>query len=152
MKHCSRISAFARIVLLPFAICSFCSGALAQNVPPYRDPKLPIEQRIADLFSRMTLDEKLAKMEGAWENRSFMSQQEAFFVDQKGAFLPEKAAVVLKLGLGEISRPSEQRGPRAMAEFTNTVTVMPCATPPPTMVTTPTCVPAINCAGFTRSF
>jgi beta-glucosidase len=121
MKHCSRISAFARIVLLPFAICSFCSGALAQNLPPYRDPKLPIEQRISDLLSRMTLEEKLAQMEGAWENRQFLNQQQAFFVDQNGAFLPENAAVVLKLGLGEISRPSEQRGPRAMAEFTNTV-------------------------------
>ena len=33
----------------------------------------------------------------------------------------EKAAVVLKNGLGEISRPCEGRGPRAMAEFSNAV-------------------------------
>ncbi|GAC1703268.1 MAG: glycoside hydrolase family 3 N-terminal domain-containing protein [Candidatus Acidiferrum sp.] len=74
-----------------------------------------------DLLGRMTIEEKLAQMEGAWENRQFLAQQQAFFVDQKGAFLPENAAIVLKYGLGEISRPSEKRGARAMAEFTNTV-------------------------------
>lgn len=121
MLHCSRISALARILRFSLVICAFCSGALAQNVPPYRDPKLPIEQRVADLLSRMTLEEKLAQMEGAWENRQFLNQQQAFFVDQKGAFLPKNAAVSLKYGLGEISRPSEQRGPRAMADFTNTI-------------------------------
>src|SRR5260370_20306334 len=121
MLHGARISAFVRMVLLPLTICASGSLAHAQQVPPYRDAKLPVEQRVADLLSRMTLEEKLAQMEGAWENRQFLSQQESFFVDQKGAFLPEKAAVVLKNGLGEISRPSEQRGPRAMAEFTNTV-------------------------------
>ena len=121
MLHVTRISASVRMVLLPLAICVSCSLARAQQAPPYRDPKLPVEQRVADLLSRMTLEEKLAQMEGAWENRQFLNQQQSFFVDQKGAFLPENAAVVLKNGLGEISRPSEGRGPRAMAEFTNTV-------------------------------
>src|SRR5260370_39773766 len=121
MLHGARISAFVRMVLLPLTICASGSLAHAQQVPPYRDAKLPVEQRVADLLSRMTLEEKLAQMEGAWENRAFFSQQQLFFVDQKGAFVPENAAVVLKNGLGEISRPSEGRSPRAMAEFTNTV-------------------------------
>ena len=121
MLYGARISAFVRMVLLPLAIGASSSLAYAQQVPPYRDAKLPIEQRVADLLSRMTLEEKLAQMEGAWENRQFFGQQQSFFVDDKGAFLPEKAPIVLKYGLGEISRPSEQRGPRAMVEFTNTV-------------------------------
>ncbi len=121
MLHGTRISAFVRMVFLPLTISASCSLTLAQQAPPYRDPKLPVEQRVADLLSRMTLEEKLAQMEGAWENRQFFNQQQSFFVDQKGVFLPENAAVVLKNGLGEISRPSEGRGPRAMAEFTNTV-------------------------------
>ncbi len=37
------------------------------------------------------------------------------------SFLPERAATLMKNGLGEISRPSENRDPRAMAEYTNTV-------------------------------
>jgi hypothetical protein len=77
-------------MFLPFAICAFCSLTLAQQAPPYRDPKLSVEQRVADLVSRMTLEEKLAQMEGAWENRQFFGQQQSFFVDEKGAFLPEK--------------------------------------------------------------
>ncbi len=121
MLHGTRIWAFVRMVFLPLTISASCSLTLAQQAPPYRDPKLPVEQRVADLLSRMTLEEKLAQMEGAWENRQFLNQQQSFFVDQKGVFLPENAAIVLKNGLGEISRPSEQRGPRAMAEFTNTV-------------------------------
>ena len=93
----------------------------AQELLPYRDPRLPIEQRVSDLLSRMTLEEKVAQLEGAWENRQFHPDPETLFVDEKGAFLPARAAVLLKDGLGEMSRPSEQRGPREMAEFTNTL-------------------------------
>ena len=76
---------------------------------------------IADLLSRMTVEEKVAQMTGAWENRGFFSDPQALFVDEKGNFLPERAAVLLKYGIGEISRPSEGRDPRAMVEYTNTV-------------------------------
>src|ERR1700691_5319445 len=92
-----------------------------QATPPYRDPKIPVEQRVADLLSRMTLEEKIAQLEGAWENKQFFPDPQTMFVDQKGAFLPERAAVLIKNGLGEISRPSEHRDPRTMVDFTNTV-------------------------------
>src|ERR1700733_2961314 len=90
-----------------------------QSTPPYRDASLPVEQRILDLLSRMTLDEKVAQLEGAWENKQFFSDPQAMFVDERGAFLPERAAALIKNGLGEMSRPSEHRDPRAMVEFTN---------------------------------
>ncbi len=96
-------------------------AAMAQNALPYRDAKLPVDQRVADLLSRMTLEEKIAQLEGAWENKQFFSDPQALFVDEKGQFLPDHAAVLMKNGLGEISRPSENRDPRAMAEYTNTV-------------------------------
>jgi beta-glucosidase len=95
--------------------------ASAQIPLPYRDSKLPVEQRVADLLSRMTLEEKVAQMEGAWENRDFFSDPQKLFVDEKGNFLPERAGVLLKNGLGEISRPNTNRDPRQMAEYTNTV-------------------------------
>jgi beta-glucosidase len=104
------------------AICFVLSPiANAQATLPYRDPKLPVEQRVADLLSRMTLEEKVAQMEGAWENRQFFSDPKALFVDEKGNFVSERAAVLLRNGVGEISRPSENQGPRQMAEYTNTV-------------------------------
>src|SRR5215831_14248599 len=95
-------------------------AAQAQDLP-YRNPNLPIEQRVSDLLARMSLEEKVAQLEGAWQNKQFFSDPKDLFVSEKGAFLPERAAVLLKDGLGEMSRPSESRGPRAMAEFTNTV-------------------------------
>ena len=93
----------------------------AQSGFPYRDPKLPVEQRVADLLGRMTLEEKVEQMEGAWENRQFFSDPKTLFDDEKGNFLPEHAAVLLKNGIGEITRPSLNRGPRQMAEYTNAV-------------------------------
>jgi beta-glucosidase len=96
-------------------------AAMAQNTLPYRDPKLPVDQRVTDLLSRMTLEEKIAQLEGAWENKQFFHDPQELFVDEKGKFLPDRAAALMKNGLGEISRPSENRDSRAMAEYTNTV-------------------------------
>ena len=122
MKCSPRTSPIRLDVFCLFAIFLFVSAAAsAQDALPYRDPKLPVEQRVADLLSRMTLEEKVAQMEGAWENRQFFSDSKTLFVDQDGNFIPENAAVLLKNGLGEISRPSEKRGPRQMAIYTNTV-------------------------------
>lgn len=112
---------FPQAIVLVVATCLGSCGVLAQNAWPYRDAKLPVEQRVADLLARMTLDEKVAQLEGAWENKQFFSDPQAMFVDEKGAFLPERAAALIKNGLGEMSRPSEHRDPRAMVEFTNTV-------------------------------
>ena len=105
---------------LVFALI-FCLGAAAQDLPPYRNPDLPVEQRLADLLSRMTLEEKVAQLQGTWQNPNSRQDPSSMFVGEKGVFLPERAAVALKLGLGEMSRPSENRSPREMAEFTNTL-------------------------------
>jgi len=115
-----------RLAIAASAAVAVCSpiflASQTQDVLPYRNPKLPIEQRLANLLSRMTLEEKVAQLEGVWENRQFMRTPESRFVDDKGAFVPERAAVLLKDGIGEMSRPGEvAAGPREMAEFTNTM-------------------------------
>jgi beta-glucosidase len=97
-----------------------CSGAVAQSVPPYRNSKLPVEQRVADLMSRMTLEEKIAQLEGTWQTGLPVGSS-ARFEDSNGNFDPALAAVALKNGLGEMTRPSANRGPRQEAEFTNAV-------------------------------
>ena len=120
----SRKSRFSLRVAGILAVCggALAAAAVAQEPPPYRNPLLPVEQRVADLLSRMTLEEKVAQLQGAWENRQFFKNpQEELFVDEKGAFVPARAAVLIKDGLGEMSRPSENRGPREMAVFTNTM-------------------------------
>ena len=69
----------------------------------------------------MTLEEKVMQLQGTWQNPPFIKDERAHFVDSKGNFLADKAGFLLKNGLGEMTRPSENRGPREMADFTNTV-------------------------------
>jgi hypothetical protein len=68
----------AKIVLC----CCLLTLAQAQ-APPYRKSQLPVEQRVADLLSRMILEEKVAQLEGAWENPQFHSDPKTVFVHQE---------------------------------------------------------------------
>jgi len=111
-----------KLVLVPIVlVILFGATLLAQERLPYQDPKLPVEQRVTDLLKRMTLEEKIAQLEGSWQNRDNVKDPTALFVDEKGNFLPAQTSLLLKNGLGEMSRPSEKRGPREMADFTNTL-------------------------------
>jgi beta-glucosidase len=95
---------------------------------PYKDPRLPVDQRVADLLRRMTLEEKIAQTESIWVRDQFKS-----LADEKGNFSPDqKMQELLKLGLGQMSGVSQAasdseratppyfgKGPRATAVFTN---------------------------------
>ena len=94
-------------------ICGLPTGTFSQETPPYKNAKLPIEQRIADLLSRMTLEEKAAQLIGGMERSLFANDPKSSIVDQKGKFLPERASALIKNGLGQISQPG---GMRALAE------------------------------------
>ncbi|MGB9609435.1 MAG: glycoside hydrolase family 3 N-terminal domain-containing protein [Bryobacteraceae bacterium] len=96
------------LLLITTAVCAQPPAA------PYRNPQLSIEQRVEDLLSRMTLEEKVAQTQALW-------QKKALIMDEKGQFAPAKAAAVLRHGMGQITRPSEKKGPREMAEFTNAI-------------------------------
>jgi beta-glucosidase len=121
MRSHPRVDMFARPSLFAVLVCTAVSwSAAGQGALPYRDPKLPVEQRVADLLSRMTFDEKIAQLVGTWQTGLPETSDERF-VDGSGNFLPDRAVVALKNGIGEITRPSNHRGPREEAEFTNTV-------------------------------
>jgi beta-glucosidase len=112
----------------PFALSLAVSLALstalrAQEAPAYKDPRQPLEVRVADLLGRMTLEEKVAQLQGLWIKKTTIQ-------DEQGGFAPEKAKTVMPHGLGQISRPSESsppsaagrpqaREPRAHAEYVN---------------------------------
>ena len=51
---------FALILALLCAICRTSSAQQASE--PYKDPKLPVEQRVNDLISRMTVEEKASQL------------------------------------------------------------------------------------------
>ena len=59
----SRKSCKSCLRLLPiFALLVVISTAQTQSIPPYKNPNLPIETRVNDLVSRMTLEEKVSQM------------------------------------------------------------------------------------------
>jgi len=89
-------------------------------VPDYKNLHLPIEQRLADLLSRMTLEEKVAQLLCLWNERPQVKPQTDFSTD-RGDFLPEKARQVMKYGIGQIARQRERKGPREGALFANAV-------------------------------
>jgi len=82
----------------------------------YRNPRLPLHGRVADLLRRMTLNEKVAQMICIW------GQKKAFLFGDDGNLNPEKIALHLEHGVGQIARLSDTEGgqsPRAMAELAN---------------------------------
>ena len=91
-----------------------------EQIPDYKNPRLSVEQRVADLLSRMTLEEKIAQLTCLWSNRPQKNAQTDFATD-RGDFSPEKAAQVMKYGIGQIARQREQKGPRDGAIFANAV-------------------------------
>ncbi len=119
MRFSGAHTGISKMLLFSLLFCLFVISAHPQEQFPYRNSRLPLEQRVADLLARMTLEEKVAQLTSTMEMMAAGS--DASLVDPKGSFMPERAAVRLKNGIGQISRPSGMRGPRAMAEFTNSI-------------------------------
>jgi beta-glucosidase len=88
--------------------------------PAYKNPRLPVDQRVADLLSRMTVEEKVAQLVCLWTQKPQMGPQTDFSTD-RGDFSPDRARVVMKNGIGQISRQRERKDPRESAIFANAV-------------------------------
>jgi beta-glucosidase len=61
---------------------------------PYRDPELPVNERVKDLLARMTLEEKVAQLGSAW----------VFELARDDVVDDDRFAVVCRHGLGQITR------------------------------------------------
>ncbi|HTG86639.1 MAG TPA: glycoside hydrolase family 3 N-terminal domain-containing protein [Pyrinomonadaceae bacterium] len=91
-----------------------------ERLPEYKNPRLSVDVRVADLLSRMTLEEKVAQLTCLWGNRPQANPQTDFATD-RGEFSPTKAAQVMKHGIGQIARQRERKDPREGAKFANAV-------------------------------
>jgi beta-glucosidase len=80
-----------------------------QSTPPYKNPSLPIDERVKDLLGRMTLEEKVAQMESTWQNYGYPQPASAYFVTRDGKLDAAKAKVILKNGLGEFRPPTSRQ-------------------------------------------
>jgi beta-glucosidase len=76
--------------------------------PPYKDPRLPIEQRVADLLKRMTVEEKVDQISGG-------RPLETGVVDPTGRYTSENLGDTL----GQMYNPYARRGARDWAVFHN---------------------------------
>jgi beta-glucosidase len=81
--------------------------------PRYRDPSAGIEERVEDLLSAMTLDEKLAQLACLWSPA---------FVHE-GVFDPDHAAAQMPHGIGQVTRIGAATGllPPESAAFMNAI-------------------------------
>src|SRR3954471_2967224 len=79
------------------------TNAQPQPQPLYKDARQPVERRVEDLLSRMTLDEKVAQLLTIWE-------QKAKVQTAAGQFDPAKASAAFPNGIGGFARPSDYRG------------------------------------------
>jgi beta-glucosidase len=90
-------------------------------VSPYQNPALPIEQRVADLLARMTVEEKIVQLQRIiWEELDFLGE-DVNFLDAEGWLAVAKAIEQFKNGVCGFGRISLKRTPRQSAELTNAI-------------------------------
>ena len=58
----NRVVILCGLLLLTGAAVKLPVGNSQTSAPPYKNPSLPIERRVDDLISRMTLEEKISQM------------------------------------------------------------------------------------------
>jgi len=111
---------FSAMLLVFLAALNFQNGSRAQTAPAYKNPNLPIDERVRDLLGRMTLEEKTAQMMCVWmqkpnDNSRVPKEQMPF----GGKFSPEAAKQVMPHGIGQFARQRELLSPRESAEYAN---------------------------------
>ncbi|WP_088184366.1 glycoside hydrolase family 3 N-terminal domain-containing protein [Sphingobium sp. Z007] len=94
----------ARRQALGLLAATAATPALAKprSGPLYKDASAPIDLRVRDLLSRMTLEEKVSQIIALWATK-------ADIMDGL-TFSPAKASAAYPAGFGQITRPSDKRG------------------------------------------
>jgi len=77
------------------------AGGAATDKPLYKNPHAAVDARVADLLSRMTLQEKIAQISCIWQRKSDIE-------DARGNFDPAKASHAFPYGIGQIARPTDR--------------------------------------------
>jgi beta-glucosidase len=89
-------------VLANSAASAAAAPAAAQK-PVYKDATAPVDARVEDLLTRMTLEEKVQQMVTVWADKKD-------FFDDSWQFQPEEFAKKYPNSIGQIARPSDRAG------------------------------------------
>ncbi len=108
MTRSFRPRAIAGMAALTSALALSTAMAAPADTPLYKDATQPVQKRVEDLLSRMTLAEKVAQMQAIWEDKGAIETPDS-------AFSETKAEQLYPDGIGEFSRPSDRRGVAAPA-------------------------------------
>jgi beta-glucosidase len=112
MKHSARADArksawrTACVVASLVLVSAGATPGAAQSrhdKPLYRNASAPVEQRVEDLLSRMTLAEKIAQITAIWTTKGDL-------LNAAGDFDPAKARKLRPAGIGHFARPNDLRG------------------------------------------
>lgn len=114
-----RILACLVLVAVLLSLGAQQSSHSQNNSTDYKNSKLPVDARVADLLKRMTVEEKVAQLTCLWGQRPEMGPTD--FAKNRGDLSPEKAMQVMKHGIGQIARQRERKGPKEGAAFANSV-------------------------------
>ena len=108
------------VLIIGFAFKTSLIGH-AQRGLPYKNPNLPIDARVKDLLSRMSVEEKVAQMMCLWSDRpndkSSVTKEQPY----GGDFSPVLAKERMPYGIGQFARQREEHDPRGSAEYANAV-------------------------------
>ncbi len=81
----------------------------------YRDPSLPVADRVADLLARMTLGEKVAQLESVnWDHTRLDDPK-------THEFSQALAHRSISQGIGEVTRPGDRHDARGAIDFANAI-------------------------------
>lgn len=101
--------------LVMIGLIALCSSFFNDSLSTkgYMNTSLPVEERVKDLISRMTIDEKIAQMS--------LFKDGGSFVDSDGKFREANVKEVLKNGGGMVGFISHDLEPNEFAEIINNI-------------------------------
>jgi len=106
IRSCKLLCAVSTLTLIVPAPAAplIAAPKSAAAKPLYKDASAPIDSRVDDLLSRMTLDEKIAQIAAVWTDK-------VKIFDAKLDLDPSKLGQVYPNGIGQFTRPSDAKGP-----------------------------------------
>ncbi len=104
----------------PFWASHSCAPS-PHNTPKYKNPALPIDDRVADLLSRMTLEEKIGQIAPSGNGQTHVIDPTGTFTDESASAIvnrwwdpdlvfPARKAAILRNGIQRYQREKTRLG------------------------------------------